>query len=499
MSLDPSIELGSPDQIIYGVSFQSTRIGNTVTGFSLRVDGRGDLPKALSASNGSNKGILGDVNGITSSIGQTKSRTSIADSIMVSDPFGAFLQKTIIMSRATLGKGINRGIPLGSTSRKENFLYTVTSDKYTDAMFMYMSGDIKGFFSIMTGFESDSGFKLIFPDETMSPIVKALSEPSGSGVAKRQMNTYKDSMAPRGEVMSVGSIIETFLKPLGLEIFYEGNSTYACRQPKILQAPDVTKWEVFDDDIISISSVTNPNSAPDIVIPSYVAEEFIGKNNDTAIAQEGLENLLRSQSGHGGSGGYIKVKTFRAESLFAQLNDLVKIDILLDGENKEDGVSPVKTTNSSFEHTLRMFTTNLAMASSYQSIMTGSITMDFNPSISHGYEWITYKDEKFFIGDVRHEVSRGRAITVLSIAAKEADFKVINSVAAGESVKNQSEKFNQTQEEKIKKNEDEASSMALAMDLRKKKNRLKKIQKHLTGAPALAADTVKWIKDRLNG
>jgi hypothetical protein len=63
------------------------------------------------------------------------------------------------------------------------------------------------------------------------------------------------------------------------------------------------------------------------------------------------------------------------------------------------------------------FYSSLAIANNFNSIETGTIIMDFDPTITHGYMWVECDGEELFVGEVRHEVSRARAVTILSVLA----------------------------------------------------------------------------------
>jgi len=472
MSSFSKIEIdGSED--IYTIRWSSTRLGSMNTGFSMTISGVNiEGKKTIKGKKDGIPFTLGDDKGVIVSIGESLSRNNYAEATVVSDPFGQFLEKIIVIKTNNADGVSERLSGLIQSSNKIRFIDT--SDFESALMDNYYSGDIKGFIEKVIG---DIPVVIDYSNVEKSPIVKTMKKWQESVADSFENDPVVMNMSNTNSVTTVGDIINKYISPIGLEFYYIGNGKYELTTPKMTHSENDDIIEISEDNVIEFNSSIDPHSAPDIVIPELPGVDFLGSYiGGGDIHDNALERSIQDSAGNS---GYVKIKTYRVPSMFYNVYENAMLELKSirseQEENESDNGEGVPTeSNKRYEYVVRTFYQEMAQKSSLMQVQTGSAVLDFTPEITHGYQWFRFKGKKYFMGSVEHSLTRNNSNTTLQIIGAEGDFKALNPIGQVNTPENDKTKEIKTDSiEKLTKTQSEIKKSLTKKKIGKKQKECK--------------------------
>jgi len=399
---------------MFSVSYTGTRIGNLATGFHMVINGpKGSLGnrKEVNISIDGVSAKLGSSKAVVKEIGKSYNRTFEGDSSVVVDPiFSLFERLVIIQTQARAFQSTS----LGSGTHGKVVVITAQ-----DMMTLYKDklakGDIEGFIQGLIG--DDSGIVINYDSVGESPIIKALKLNSSTAIFRKSSMNAARSLFQKTNILSVGDIFQQFISPLGLELYWMRDNVYNLEPPRILSDPKPVAT-IKKTEIIELNSVADPYNVPDIVIPRMHFQNALGTSaSNTIVIQSLIAGVINSQApGRSGVGGQnLKVSTYDVPPFLYDAHAMGQRQSL-NAKNKELGTT--LETNPEFEASLAGFYSSHARKSELYKLNTGRCVTILNPKLNQPYAWYNIDGEDCFVSNIRHEISRTRAVTILEIAGK---------------------------------------------------------------------------------
>lgn len=376
----------------YSVSFSTTRLGTICTGYRLTMAGKGAMKSGI-------KGVDG---GVLIAKGTTLRRDYEAETLTYGDPIYQELSGSIVIApnnSSAPGGGLN---VLTEEEARELFYSTI------------MQGDPLGF------------LKRLIPGAniTMGTPSAAMDSLGGNGSPNANEKTISqiNDMFGVGQIITVQDTLQTFLPILGVELYWDGDDRYILEAPRILTPK--SKGTIIREDIIEKTIGSDVFNVPDVIIPRFPPTPIMTKRNwDTAMV-EGLQNVSGAIRGN----KKVKITVFDIPSVHS--------GALLDGlqafrNSKTLTTGVLHWKNPSTTNRVLSFFTGLAFSSAMYGIASGTVVCRFQPNISIPASWYEVDGELLFISDIRHEVSRFRAVTILTVAGTEETLKGLPAGSVG--------------------------------------------------------------------
>ena len=394
---------------LFSVSYTSTKLGNLATGFSMTMSGPpGSLTgkKTVKVSNGESTGKWGSESGVVLSEGRRVSRLYEGDSVVVVDPMYELFQKLVYfhtgstMSFAEAVSGAGSFVSLSPIETVEAIYNKLATGKIQAFLEQVIEPD---------------GLITDYSKVMDSPIVSALSGTTGYGEIKGNTINVAEKILAAGEIMSVGDIFSKFISPLGLELYWDGQDGYSLEPPR-LSAHDTTPVDtITKKEIIELRMNIDPYNVPDVVIPSIAFRETLGAGNFGLFTQKSLSAGILKNLGSKN----LKVSTFEMpDFLINPIKAAVRGAASISYDSYESGMPNLGGTQETADDIARFFGSHARKSALYAQ-KTGECIMMLNPKMTKAYSWYTIDGMKCFVSDIRHEVNRSSAMTILTIAGVE--------------------------------------------------------------------------------
>lgn len=391
---------------LFSVSYTSTRMGNIATGFNMSISGPSgsiDGKKTVKVSNGEQSGTWGTDSGVVLSKGNRVSRNYEGDSSVVVDPIYDLFQKLVFF------KQMDEGSFSDKVKGSGNFVSLTVHEVEVALREKLGAGDIKGFLEM--AIQPPGHINISYDKIGDSPVIQALKGNTSYG--KITENTINASMRmfSAGTMMSVGDIFTRFIAPLGLELYWESSGHYSLEPPRLSMNNPSPVMSISRKDIIDLRITTDPYNAPDIVIPSMVLGGSIGIMAHEQFVIASLEGGVLGKMG----GKNLRVSTYDIPDFLSDpVMDAVKGIEKNCIDNYSGGV--VKQASEDTAIRIARFYGAHSRKSSLYSMKSGECTMVLRPDIVKAYNWYTIDGQLCFVSDIRHQISRGSAMTILTIA-----------------------------------------------------------------------------------
>ncbi len=374
-----------PNNETYSVSFSTTRLGSIATGFRLTMAGEGKLSSGISGVDG----------GVLIAKGETLRRDYKASTETYGDPMYKQMNGTVIV--ADLKK-------LGIDNTSLGAVVLSPASAQTLIVNTIGQGDPIGF---LLAFMPGVNIKVGKPSRIMNAL-KGNKSPGRA--AQKTMSQAKQDFGI-GMILCVQDIIQTYLPILGVELYWNGGDEYIIEEPRILD-PSNPKGTVSREDIIEKTIGADVFNVPDAIIPRFPSPNVMNKESWDRAMVRGLMNITSNIRGSEN----LKVTIFdvppvHLETIGAGMN------AFLHSKASTTGLLPTRDTGPSND--VSTFFTEFAFSSAMYGIASGTVVCTFQPQISIPAAWYTIDGEKLFISDIRHEISRFRAVTILTVAATE--------------------------------------------------------------------------------
>ena len=390
---------------LFTVSYGSTRLGNIATGFNMTLTGPpGSVSgkTTVSISNGKDTEIWGSKNGIVLSVGDSMSRTSEGQSTVVTDPIFDFFQKIVYFQNAST--------TYAEKIKSSGALIILDSNAVETALYETLgAGKIKEFIDMVIS--PPSHIKINYSKTANSPLVKALQGGSTvSGILQDDSVFAASKTFINGQYMSVGDIFNQFICPLGLELYWEKDGDYSLEPPRLTVDNPVSIKSIGLDEIVSLRINTDPYNAPDVIIPNMVHQESLGvMSGDDFILRSLSAGVLKDIGGKN-----VKVSTYDIPSfLVSTVKEATRVHEL--SFNSYEGGSPYQSSDEAASKIAAFFGAHARKSSLYAQ-KTGECVMSLSPAIVRAYNWYKIAGTLCFVSEIRHEISRGSAVTILTVA-----------------------------------------------------------------------------------
>ncbi len=244
-----------------------------------------------------------------------------------------------------------------------------------------------------------------------SRIMSALSGSNSPGRAAEKTMSQARLDFGIGMILCVQDIIQTYLPILGVELYWNGGDEYIIEEPRILD-PSTPKGTISRDNIIEKTIGADVFNIPDAIIPRFPSPNVMNKESWDRAMVQGLMGITSNIRGSEN----LKVSIFdvppvHLETIGAGMN------AFLQSKASTTGLLPTRDNGPS--NNVASFFAELAFSSAMYGIASGTVVCTFQPDISIPAAWYVIDGEKLFVSDIRHEVSRFRAVTILTIAATE--------------------------------------------------------------------------------
>ncbi len=225
---------------------------------------------------------------------------------------------------------------------------------------------------------------------------------------KSSMNQVR-GMGTMGNIISTMDILSTYLPVFGVELYWNGGDNYSIEEPRILH-PEVSGGTIKKEDILDKTVGADIYNAPDIIIPRIPPSSNLKKS---MIDKLTLEAVLGAVENNAGSDTF-KISTFDIPNMLSNAWDIGH-DVFHDQSETTTGISPSGEGGQARESIISFYR-ELAYNSAMYGLASGTITCTHQPDIMIPAMWYDVGGDKVFISDIRHEVSRFRAVTILTVA-----------------------------------------------------------------------------------
>ena len=400
---------------LFSVSFTSTRLEDLATGFHMTITGEDVTDKktvnvSITDDTGQNKtieGILGAEEGLVLSTGKSLNRTYEGNTAIIVDPiFELFEKIVVIQTKRQAFQGTGENIEsLGA-------VHIIKNSEIPRIYKLLTSGDVPGFIKEMIG---DHTLDLKFKDYEKSPIIAALKVAKVNALRLNDTINAAYRMFNVASVLSVGDIFRYFISPLGLELYWEGGRTYNLQPPRLLMEPKEV-GTIDRKDIIELTSVSDPYNVPDLVIPNFTFGAALGSGISSRVAATALRNGVLAKVGRGGKN--LKVSTY---SIPPFLQDAYEYAARQQKYAQDTPLSATIQSDSNLEELVSSVLSSHARKSNLYKLNSGRCVLPLNPTLNQPYSWYKIDGEQCFVSDIRHEITRNRAVTILTIAGKEME------------------------------------------------------------------------------
>ena len=366
----------------YSESFSTTKLGTIATGYRLSITTGGDEPSNV------------PTDAVLVSKGKTSRRDFEGTTYNYSDPlFDALNKMTLMMG--------HEGLSPEGIGKSGNSVNVLNPMQATEIMIAFASGDLESF---LTYFLADGKISLnIIPSRTM----KSLKSNKTGDIYSGSLNQASQIFV-NGKFFTAQLIVSTFLPIMGVEMYWMGGNKFDIKEPTIMHPEDVLSVVVPDKDILDMTVGTDVYNMPDIIFPNFP--------NFSGIEKAGWDHTLASAIGdlnsNSGSAN-LKIATYDVPSPVAQA---FSMGHLIAAATKDETTGIVKNDNKTTQSILASFYANLAMSSNMYNMDSGSITLEYSPQIVIPAHWYNVGGKKVFVSDIRHEVTRFRKVTILTIA-----------------------------------------------------------------------------------
>ena len=164
-------------------------------------------------------------------------------------------------------------------------------------------------------------------------------------------------------------------------------------------------------DIIDLKITTDPFNAPDVVIPTFSYQKSLGVQAADLFVIKSLSSGVLKNIGSKN----LRVSTYDIpQFLFSPVAEAVRASEDFTIDSYEGGL-PSHASSEVADKIASFFGAHARKSSLYRQ-KTGECVMLFRPDIIDGYAWYMIDGIKCFVSDVRHEITRSNAVTILTIA-----------------------------------------------------------------------------------
>ena len=388
---------------LYSVAYNTTRLGNVATGFNLTMTGApGTMnnKKTVNASFGSYRGEFGSKDGIVLSTAKRFSRTYKGETVVVVDPIFELFQKLIVVEHSE-----NSFTAAARVSGVGN-LVVLQKDELSQSFYKDLgNGDVKSFVNRII---EPGNIDIKYDKADKSPIINALR---GLGAEGNPSMDVAREFSMLGKMFTVGDIFTQFLAPLGLELYWVKDKTYSLEPPRLSQAnPKPNEIVIKKEDIIDMHIRSDPFNAPDIIIPTFTLPDTLGSLGGNLMATKALTSGIIGKQG----GKNLKVSTYDVPSFI--LNPFkMAFESAAGAQGFYEGGMPSGAGETAKKTLAKIFGSHARKSSLYK-LSNGDCVLTFRPDITEPYSWYTIDDELCFVSDIRHDINRSSAVTVLTIA-----------------------------------------------------------------------------------
>lgn len=369
----------------YRFSYATKKLGTICTGFTATIAGPGELPPNLSGA-------------IKVGKGKEVSRDYEAETTTWADPMYKVLNKVCFMSNDK------------------------TIVKFPNGKNVFNQADVDRIFRKEL-FEKDaSAFLRNFIPKEMF-IVKDSSLASGGGESGRtRIASINQSRAITqiGQIVSTMDILQTYLPVMGLEMYWD-DGYYSIESPRILN-PDVIAGYVSEDDILSMNISEDIFNVPDLVVPKLNSPDILGKG----VTDITMAKIISNIGDCAGSDNF-KISTFDIPPVMANAFELGYEQFLA---QKAHTTGVLKGKYNGVEKGIVSFYSKLGHASALYQIQSGIITTTFQ-EVYKAPAWYKIGGVKYFVSDIRHDVTRFREITTFTIAGTEDSLSMPSTCGSG--------------------------------------------------------------------
>lgn len=391
---------------LFSISYTSTKLGNLATGFSMILSGpKGSLSnkKIVKVSTGDDTGQWGSDSGVILSEGRRISRSYEGDSVVVVDPMYQLFQKLVFFH--TEGN-----LSFLKAAKGAGSFISLTSPEANEAIYKHLAtGDIEKFIEVTT--EASKSVNIDYSKVGESPIINALSGNTAFNIRGNTINAASKALSD-GMIMSVGDIFSKFVSPLGLELYWNGKDGYSLEPPRLSANDTSPVATITRDDIVELRMNTDPYNVPDVVIPTSVYRKSLGQGNYDLFISKSLEAGVLAGLGSKN----LKVSTFDMPNfLISPVAAAVRSTESISYDSYESGMPVIGGTQETADDIARFYGSHARKSGLYAQ-KTGECIMMLKPSITHAYSWYIIDGMKCFVSDIRHELTRSSAVTILTIA-----------------------------------------------------------------------------------
>lgn len=418
---------------INSITYETTRFGNIATGFNLTIEDQvnvshdGEVSITIESNGETKEHKLGTKEGIVISDGIVDSRTSEGRTTVVVDPIMDLFKKAIIvtLSDSYLEQVINEAGRSGDNS----FAVIMSQPDVLIANNKLKSGDVAGYIDDMFGLSGGVGSKVtILTDKVSeSPIVSSLQTISSTVDTNSATGSFfiAGSNFERQGVYSVEDIFNDTLAPLGLELYWVNGSTYSLEPPRLSNTnSEVIGEEISKSEIISMNTITDPYNIPDIMIPDVYMPQIVGTGAASITSSEAIRSGVVSRLD---SNKVMKIKTFKIPSFL--INPISTAMRASAGAKDSLSQIPNLADEEATNNMITFFGSHARKTQMY-GLTRGSCTLSLRPDITVPYSWYKIAGLEVFVSNIRHTVTRKRAITTLTIAGTRDVSKEIDDSGA---------------------------------------------------------------------